>query len=59
MSKKTRVPDLNDDDAHRTFLDSVDRRQLALSQLEDLDGAASTADIIAKLNAILASHRTK
>jgi hypothetical protein len=41
------------------FFDAIDRRQLAVSQLEDLSGAASTADIIAKINAILAAHRTK
>jgi hypothetical protein len=41
------------------FLDAIDRRQLTVSQLTDLSGSASTADIIAKVNAILEAHRTK
>ncbi len=60
MTTKSRVPDIPGiDRAHLQFLDAIDRRQLTVSQLEDLDGGASSADIIAKLNAILAAHRTK
>lgn len=59
MSRKSRVPDIQDKDAHLAFLDAVDRRQLALSQLEDVDTGATLAEVIDALNAILASHRTK
>lgn len=59
MSRQSRVPDLNDSQAHVQFLDAVDRRQLTLAQLEDLDSGAALADVIAKVNAILQSHRTK
>jgi hypothetical protein len=45
--------------AFTQFLDAMDRRQLKVSQLEDLSGSASTAEIIAKVNAILEAHRTK
>jgi hypothetical protein len=60
MSTKSRVPPWDGLTRDQTqFLDSIDRRQLTLSQIEDLGGGASSGDIIAKINEILASHRTK
>jgi hypothetical protein len=57
---KSRVPsDLKDEDAQRNFLDAIDRRQLRLGQIEDLDGAATLAEVITAFNALLATHRTK
>lgn len=59
MSKNSRVPDLDDKEAHLYFLDGVDRRQLALSQITDVDSGATLGEVITALNLILASHRTK
>jgi hypothetical protein len=50
---------MKDERAMLQFLDSVDRRQLTMSQLNDLDPGASLDDVIEKLNAILATHRTR
>jgi hypothetical protein len=59
-ARRSRVPDVPGmDRAQRAFLDSIDRRQLALSEIEDLPTDATTADIIAKINAILATQRTR
>jgi len=60
MSRKSRVPDdMKDDDAMRQFLDATDRRQVAMGQIDDLSGGATLADVIAKVNAILATQRTR
>lgn len=60
MSTKSRIPDMAGMSREQIqFFDSIDRRQLTVSQLEDLSGAATLADVIAKLNAILEAHRTK
>ena len=60
MSDKTRLPDdLTDTNSMRPFLDAIDRRQLRLGQLEDLSDSATDADIIAKINAMLATQRTR
>ncbi len=60
MSVKSRVPDdLTDDGAHKAFLDAIDRRQLRLGQLDDLEDTADLAAVRAAINAILATHRTK
>lgn len=60
MTTASRVPPIkNIERAHFQFLDAVDRRQQQLANLADLSGTASTADIIAKINEILDSHRTK
>ena len=59
MSRQSRVPDISDERAMLQFLDAVDRRQLTMSQLDDLDPAATLAEVITKLNAILATQRTK
>lgn len=57
---KSRVPSMPDAPREIVqFFDAIDRRQLAVSQLTDLDSGASTAEIVAKLNAILEAHRTK
>lgn len=59
-TRRSRVPDIpNLEPAHHEFLDGLDKRQMRLAELEDLDGAASNADIIAKINAMLQTHRTK
>jgi hypothetical protein len=60
MAKRSRVPDgLNLGDAHFAFLDAIDKRQQQLAAVEDLDIAATTAEIIEKINELLASHRTR
>jgi hypothetical protein len=59
-TRRSRVPDIPAiDKAHYEFLDSLDKRQQRLGELEDLDGSAATADIIAKINAMLQTHRTR
>ncbi len=56
----TRVPPGWQEDSDKyAFLDSIDKRQLRVSQLSDLDSTASTADLITLVNQILAAHRTK
>jgi hypothetical protein len=59
MSKSRVPPDLADETAHKNFLDAIDRRQLRLGQMEDLDSGAALSDVITAINAILATHRTK
>ena len=59
-AKQSRVPNVPDTDpAHQAFFDAVDRRQLSMSQLEDLASDATLADVVAKINAILATQRTR
>ena len=59
-TRRSRVPDIPAiDKAHYEFLDGLDKRQQRLGELEDLDGSAATADIIAKINAMLQTHRTR
>jgi hypothetical protein len=59
-TRRSRVPDSPAiDKAHYDFLDGLDKRQQRLGELEDLDGTAATADIIAKINAMLQTHRTR
>jgi succinyl-CoA synthetase beta subunit len=59
-SKRSRVPDgINVTDAHYQFLDAIDKRQQSVANLTDLDTGATTAQIVAALNQILAAHRTK
>ena len=57
--RRSRVPDAGLDPSVSQFLDAIDRRQQRLGELDDLDGSASTADIIAKINAMLQTHRTR
>lgn len=60
MSGQTRVPDLPEENPElMRFLDSVDRRQLAMSQIADLAPAATLSEVITALNAILATQRTR
>lgn len=60
-TRRSRVPDLQTplEPAHHEFLDGLDKRQQRMAELEDLGGSASTADLIAKVNAILQTHRTR
>lgn len=59
-SKRSRVPDgINVTDAHYQFLDAIDKRQQTVANLTDLSSTATTAEIIAAFNQILAAHRTK
>ena len=59
-TRRSRVPDIPAiDKAHYEFLDGLDKRQQRLGELDDLDGTAATADIIAKINAMLQTHRTR
>lgn len=46
-------------DSQVQFLDGVDKRQQRLGELDDLEDTATTAEIIAKINAILQTHRTR
>jgi hypothetical protein len=60
MTTRSRIPAMPDTDpALVQFLDAIDRRQLTVSQLEDLDPAATLVEAVAKINEILAAHRTK
>lgn len=60
MATRSRVPEIpGADTAHLQFLDAIDRRQLSVSQLDLLDGGASLAEVIAKVNTIIEAHRTK
>lgn len=60
MSVKSRVPDVPDMDQNLArFLDAVDRRQLRAANLENLEGSATLADVISKLNALLETQRTR
>ena len=59
-TRRSRVPDIPAiEKAHYEFLDGLDKRQQRLGELEDLDGSAATSDIIAKINAMLQTHRTR
>jgi uncharacterized membrane-anchored protein len=40
------------------YLETLGRRQETVAQLEDLSSTATDAEIIAKINAILAAYRT-
>ena len=57
--RRSRVPDAGLDPAVTQFLDAIDKRQQRLGELDDLSDSASTADIIAKINAMLQTHRTR
>lgn len=56
----SRVPTSeNIDQQTRQWMDAVDKRQLKLGQLSDLDSGATLAEAIAKINAMLATQRTR
>jgi hypothetical protein len=61
MTTRSRLPAMpaDADPAMTQFLDAIDRRQLTVSQLDDLDSAATLPEAVAKINQILAAHRTK
>lgn len=60
MTLRSRVPsDLNDERAMRAMYDAMDKRQMALGEVADLDSSATLADAIAKINEMLATQRTR
>ena len=60
MTTRSKIPDFpNLDRPQIQYLDTLGRRQETVGQMTDLSGAASTSEIIAAINAILAAHRTK
>lgn len=60
MTTHSRLPPMPDAPREIVqFLDAIDRRQLTVSQIPDLDPGASSAEIVATVNLILAAHRTK
>ena len=60
QTKRSRVPDIPGiDEAHYKFLDAMDKRQQRMADIQDLDGGASSSDIITAINAILQSQRTR
>lgn len=60
MTIRSRVPDIPEMPADLgRFLDGIDRRQLRLSNVENLADTATLADVIAKINEMLETHRTK
>lgn len=60
-TRRSRVPDLETplESAHHEFLDGLDKRQLRLAELPNLDPSATLAQVIAAYNAALQTHRTK
>jgi len=59
-TRRSRVPDIPDIEPElHGMLDTLDKRQQRFGELEDLSGSATTADIIAKINAMLQTHRTR
>jgi len=51
------VPERNEADTQ--FLDSMDRRQMALGQIALLSTGATLADVIDKINEIISTHTTR
>jgi hypothetical protein len=47
------------DTAQTQYLDTLGKVKEATGQLEDLDSAATLVQAVAKINEILAAHRTK
>lgn len=59
-TRRSRVPDIPDIDAALSqFLDSVDKRQQRLGEIEDLAGGATLAEVITAVNAMLQTQRIK
>lgn len=59
-TRRSRVPDVEGaDPALSQFFDSVDKRQQRLGEIEDLAPAATLADVIATVNAMLQTQRIK
>lgn len=61
-TRRSRVPDvkaISDEPEHYAFLDTLDKRQQRLAELEDLSTSPTNAEIAAKINAMLQTHRTK
>lgn len=58
MTRRTKTPDdLQDEKEMRNFLDMLDRRKLA--SVADVDTAASSATLAAKINELLAELRLR
>lgn len=56
----SRVPQSDDrSEADTQFLDGIDRRHLAVGQLADLSDSATNAEIIDKINELIAIFRTR
>ncbi len=61
-SRRSRVPEvkaITDEPEHYAFLDTLDKRQQRVAELNDLNLTATNAEIAAAINAILQAHRTK
>lgn len=57
---KSRVPELKDADPSLiNLLDAMDRRQLRVSEIEDVAASPTVEQLATALNAILAAHRTR
>lgn len=56
---RSRLPNVDIHPDLAQFLEGIDRRQLRIGNLDDLDSGASLADVIAKINVILGLHRTR
>jgi hypothetical protein len=57
---KSRVPDdLNDERAVKTFLDTLDRKNVKLADLADLAASPTVEQISTKINAMLAIFRLR
>jgi hypothetical protein len=57
-NRRSRLPnDHNLDRPMQAYVQKLEDRQNAAADLEDLDGGALLADVIAKVNAILATQR--
>jgi hypothetical protein len=60
MAIQTRVPSSpNIDEATRTWMDMIERRQIAMGQVTDPPTSATLADLIAKVSEMLATQRTR
>lgn len=56
----SRVPESETrSEADTRFLDGIDRRHLAVGQLADLSDTATNAEIVARLNELLAIFRMR
>lgn len=57
MTARSRLPATQDMPREMVaFLDNLDKKQQAMSQLAQLDTGATLADVIAKVNAIISSQ---
>lgn len=60
MTVKSRVPDdIQDQDAIRNFLDSLDRKAIKVGNLTDLAASPTTTELATAFNALLAIFRER